>query len=89
MNEDEKIDFKLKHPKSKVMNNTRIVLPLIEEISKANVLPVCLVGYSADKKGKIHCYFSTVSDDKNTLAVLVELFKRFIEHHEKTLTPIT
>jgi hypothetical protein len=75
---ENEIEFKAKLAKSKLTANIQRVLPLIEEITDQKVLPLCLIGFSADKKGKVHAHLATISDDSATEAALFEICKKYV-----------
>lgn len=72
---------KLKQAETPLMHNLAATMPMVEEITKDNLVPLCLIGFSVDVKAKlVTSKFSTLADDHDKVAY--EVCKQLVESHK-------
>lgn len=75
--------FELKRVASPLANNIQFYLPLIEEITNAGMMPMCIIGIK-QKEGeekKIDTHFAT--HNKTMDAMLYDICKAFVVGYEQ------
>lgn len=70
--------MKLKTNKTKLAKNISLILPLVEEVTKDKMLPICLLGFAHTKGTKIvRTRFATLSDDHDN--AVYQMCKAYVE----------
>ena len=60
----------MKDAKTDLSKKLVIALPLIEEVSAEDCIPVCLIGAKAKSKTEIYFHFATIDDKPETEELL-------------------
>lgn len=77
-----KKQFKIKKTESALANNVSFYLPLIEEITKADMMPMCVIGIKQhpDNEKNVSAYFATHNEMMD--AMLYDICKAFIKNYD-------
>lgn len=78
--------FTIKRTKTELGKNICIVLPMIEELTKRKLLPLCLIGIDMDKEGATDIWVATISDDDSTEKATQEIIKVLHNHFNPPTT---
>jgi hypothetical protein len=70
--------MKIKTNKTALAKNISLILPLVEEVTKDKLLPICLLGFAQIKGTKqVQTRFATLSDDHDQAVYM--MCKAFVE----------
>lgn len=81
--------MKIKTNKTALAKNISMILPLVEEVTKDKMLPICLLGFrqKGTTKGKvqINTRFATLSDDHDQAVYMMckAYVEQFKDKYEK------